>query len=423
MSTPLLERLKLGGLLGKMFGGKRDLYELLGYTQVITYEHILSKYTRQDITSRVIDAPANALWDNPPLITAPVAGFDEAWKDVARKHNVWQTVSKADKLAGMGEYAIILIGTDTPGDLKNPVVRRNNASLLYLQPYAINTATISKLVGDPTNARYMLPELYQIQPGNELNSVNIRELPPTFEIHADRVVHVLEGALTNDVFGTPRGVKIYNLLEDLQKIVGGTAETFWLTANRGMQVDVDKEMDLTKEDAADLSDEIDEYLNQLRRVIRTRGVKINSLGSDTPNPKNVFEMVMSLVSGSTGIPKRILIGSEAGQLASEQDRSNWAERIEERRSSFGTPTITNLVMRLSSVGVLPPVTSEQIVVEWPDAFKLSPLERAQTSSNYARSAANLAKALEGEDPLMTKEEAREILGLNLPFGPNQASST
>src|SRR5690606_38139347 len=101
---------------------------------------------------------------------------------------------------------------------------------------------------------------------------------------------------------------------DLEKIIGGSAETFWLVANRGIHANVDKEMDLDENDAAALSEEIDEYLHDLRRVIRTRGVDINSLGSSTVDPEGVFAPLMSIIAGTTGIPKRILMGAEIGQL-------------------------------------------------------------------------------------------------------------
>ena len=37
-----------------------------------------------------------------------------------------------------------------------------------------------------------------------------------------------------------------------------------------------------------------------------------------------------MISAETGIPKRILTGSERGELASSQDRDNWFERYPER---------------------------------------------------------------------------------------------
>jgi len=178
-----------------------------------------------------------------------------------------------------------------------------------------------------------------------------------------------------------------------------------------MQVDVDKEMELLEADAQALEEEIEEYIHNLRRVIRTKGVTVNSLGSDVADPRGTFSVLTSLLSGATGIPQRILFGSEAGQLASEQDRANWAARIEERRVLFAEPMILNpFVKMMVAATVLPAPTS--LVWKWPDAFKMSPLERAQAAAQKARTLANTAKALEATDPVITKEEARSMIGLD-----------
>jgi hypothetical protein len=100
---------------------------------------------------------------------------------------------------------------------------------------------------------------------------------------------------------------------------------------------------------------------------------------------------MSIISVATGIPQRIFIGSEQGKLASEQDRANWAIRIDERRILFAEPKVLRvLIKRLQEFKILPQGTYE---LEWPEAFRMSPLERAQTAAQQARAATNVARAM------------------------------
>jgi hypothetical protein len=270
--------------------------------------------------------------------------------------------------------------------------------VLYLQAYSQESAQIQRISSDASSPQYMLPEMYTISPFKQAADLIVGNvsLPSTsFEAHYSRILHLAENTLENEVFGSPRLERVYNDLDDLLKVSGGTAENYWLTANRGMQVDIDKDMELDAEDAKNLSDELDEYVHQLRRVLRTRGVKINNLGSDVPNPEQTFNMLIALLAGATGIPRRILIGAEAGQLASEQDRANWAERVELRRTELGEPkVIYPLIGRLTSLGVLPSSDSLKITVTWPDAYRLSPLEIAQKSAQHARSATNFARAID-----------------------------
>lgn len=420
MTSALLQRVGLSNLLGFMFQGRRDLYDVFGYAQdgKITYKHALGKYRRQDIAARVIDAMADALWTNPPEVSANDETWNKIWKDLLINKNLWATIGRADRMAGMCHYATLIFGFDKISSLDTPLTSVTNRKVLYIQPYSADAADIKRLVSEETSERFMLPEMYTVKPsfqneGPKKNSIFNKRTVASFDVHSSRVLHLAENPLTDEVYGNPRIERVFNLLDDILKVAGGSAETFWLIANRGLQIDVDKEMEMTPEDEADLSEEVEEYIHQLRRFIRTRGVKINNLGSDSPSPKDTFNMLISLLSGATGIPKRILLGSEAGQLASEQDRANWADRIDERRNNFGEPmVIWPLIRLLTNAGVLPSREGLEITIKWPNAFKLSPLERGQTSAQRARSATNLAKTLSEQPNLVSIEEARGILDLD-----------
>jgi hypothetical protein len=213
------------------------------------------------------------------------------------------------------------------------------------------------------------------------------------------------------MFGDPRLAAVVNVLDDFMKVVGGSAEVFWLNANRGMHIDIDKEMQLEPNDEADLTSEIEEYTHQLRRIIRTRGVKITNLGSDPADPSGVFKTLCCMVSAMTGIPQRILFGNEAGQLASEQDRAMWADRINERRKSHASPIILmQFIKKCQQFGALP--EAQDLKVTWPDAFSMSPLEVAQASAQRARAVASfITQGAGGKQIVTTVEEARELSGL------------
>lgn len=402
-------RLGMLAAIGQMFNGKRNLWDAFGYNRNLTYTHMLEKYRRQDITSRIVDAPADALWTNPPKFITEDAAWTDAWEAFVKEQKLWGVIGRADKMAGMGNYAALLVGFDGGSKLDIPVSYQKSQKVLYLQPYSVDSAEIDKFVSDPANARFRQPEVYSIGAVAGKSVVGKGVSTTKFAVHYSRILHVCENPLQDNIYGNPRLERVWNLLDDLLKVVGGTAETFWLTSNRGMQIDVDKEMELTPDDEKNLNDEIDEYVHQLRRVIRTRGVKINNLGSDVPDPRNTFDVLLSLISGATGIPKRILLGSEAGQLASDQDRNNWAERVDERRKHFGEDIVLiPLLNMLTAAGVLP---EAQVEIEWPDPFKMTPLEKAQTAAHMAKSATSLAKAMETNPTLVTVDESRHILGL------------
>ena len=60
------ERMMLASRSGKSFGGDRNLYHTLGYPENLIYDDYLSMYKRADIAQRIIEAPVEDTWREPP---------------------------------------------------------------------------------------------------------------------------------------------------------------------------------------------------------------------------------------------------------------------------------------------------------------------------------------------------------------------
>ena len=410
--SALIDRLQLAARAGVQFDDKRDLYLVFGYKRNLNYQHFLAKYARQGIAGRVVDAPPEATWSDPPVFDGSAAQ-EKVLDELVKKFKLWSMLERTDRLSRLGRFATMLIGIPT-GRVQGPPQKRTSNKVVYLRPLGETQVSIHKFVEDPTDERFGLPELYKVQFDSPIaKSIGVETVVKrvdAMDVHWARMLHVTENPLDDDVVSTPTIAKIFNDLDDLLKVSGGTSEMYWLGARQGIQADVDKEMEIDPQDAADLADELEEYQHQLRRIIRTRGVKLNVLESQAPNPESVFDMIISLISGATGIPKRILTGSEVGQLASEQDRANWAERIQERRALFAEPYILNpFIDRLIMLGVMP---EGDYSWKWPEAFKESPLERSQTMAAKARAVGNLSRQTGNKTPMQitSEKEAREIVG-------------
>jgi hypothetical protein len=411
MTSALLTRMSWLSRAGLTHDGARDLYTVFGYQRDLRPTDLYMKYRRQDIARPIVEAPCDALWTRPPVVNSD-GEFNAAWEQLLKDHQIWSVINRLDYMTGYGRFAILVVGLDDGRKLSEPV-RGGRHKIAYLQPYSEVGVKILSYEDNPSSPRFNLPVMYQVQVQETEVGMAGRQTGParmSFEVHWSRVVHVADGIVEDTVYGLPRLEPVYNLLTDLLKVAGSTAENYWLTANRGMQVDVDKEMDLTAEDADDLAGEIDEYYHNLRRFIKTRGVKITELGAKVSDPSMTINNILALISATTRMPQRILVGSEAGQLASEQDRANWAERVNERRQKYGEPgVLVPLITAFARIGVLPVPSFLQFL--WPDAFILAPLEKAQTSAQKARSAANLLKVLVDKPDFLSIKEARNIVGL------------
>lgn len=423
-----------------LFGGARDLYTIYGYKTRLSHNDFLFKYVRQDIATRIINAPVEAVWTDRPVIRENKGGIElESWKTLAQEHNIFPTLTKLDKFAGLGRYAVLLIGLDDGKKLDVPANSSRKNKILYLQPYLERSVRVLEYDTNVNSPRFNQPLFYEIDTGKNDDDLLGRPVSATntpkssiitnkLKVHYTRVLHIAENAMENSYFGYSRLQSIYNTLDDLMKITGGSAETYWLASNRGLHIDIDKEMDLQDEDAEALTEEIDEYQHQLRRVLRTRGAKVNSLGGDVVDPKGSFSVQLALLSANTGIPQRVLMGAEAGQLASQQDRANWAVTVDSRISNHAEPNILRpFISKLSELNIL--VIPSTYYIDWPDTFKMNPLERAQTSAQMARSAVNVIRAMTEAQKngfeVISIEESREIIapGSRMPIFTTKATGT
>lgn len=416
--SALISRAQLAARAGLRFGGKRNYYEAFGYQPVLQFADYLAKYQRQDVAKRIIDAPASGLWGKPPVISSTDETFNEAWKTVVKRTKFWTQIDKLDRLTALGEFAVLVFGFDDGALLDKPVKGNRSRNLLYLQPYSQGSVTSINWVSDPLNARFGKADLYQITMSDLTTSDTIRRpvfSATSFWVHHSRTIHSVQNALESEVVGLPALAPVFNLLDDLLKVTGSSAEVYWLNARQGMQIDIDKEMELDAEDEKALSAEIDEFIHQLRRVIRTRGTKVNPLTTEVPSPTAMFDAIIDLIGAATGIPRSVLLGSEISSSSSEQDRNNWSQLIEYRQQQYGEEQVLiPIIDKLQAFGILP---QSPYTIEWPDPFAMSPLERAQVMAQQARAIANLSWQSQRGD-VISRVEARKIVGLegDIPAG-------
>jgi hypothetical protein len=382
-ASELIGRARTAMMAGITFGGDRDIYTALGYQRTLGPSDYRDRYRRNGIAARVVEAKPEATWrggaelvedEDPESVTE----FEGEWDALQERLHVWPTLSRLDILAGLGEYAVLLVGA--PGDLATPMPKLigGQEGVLYLAPYSQQDVSVTTWEEDTENPRYGLPLTYAMRRTSARN-----RKPGGQTVHWTRVLHVADGILDDRTCGAPRLERVWNDVDNLEKVAGGGSEAFWRRVHRGMQFDIDQAatVDQAAIDAA--KEQIVEYENGLRRILTTRGIDIKELGGDVSNIGPNVTSIISLISGATGIPQRVLLGSERGELASTQDRENWAERVKDRRDSFAEPQVVRpLVRMLQDAGALP-ATPDGYDVRWPDLDELGEQTRAEVAERWA----------------------------------------
>lgn len=401
----LVERLGFARAFGLTFAGKRRLFEACGYQDDLTPADYRWRYDRNEIAGTVIDTMPENTWrgggqlvdDKDPEVTT---AFEAAFLALNDRLKIWPTLEKADTLSGLGEFSVVLIGA--PGDLGTPLERVSGPdAIVFLKAVGPEHVSPETYVQTATDPRFGQIEFYKVKVRTTGSSFTDKR------VHWSRVIHVAEGTLDDEVNGRPKLKRIWNRLDDLEKVVGGGSEAFFQRVHGVKQVDVDPEVELTADDEKALSDELDEVEHGLRRWARTRGVKINDLGAQASMFDKNVESLITLISAGSRIPHRILTGSERGELASSQDKTNFDERVRDRRLKFAGPRVVRqLADRFIQLNVLPTPQNGMYEVEWPQVEDRTDEEGAALAETYSK-----VNQQQGETVITSDEIRDKALGL------------
>lgn len=381
INSLLTRRQHLAKQLGMSFGGKRDLYEALGYPKEMTYADYLAKYKRSDIAKAIIDRPAKATWRGQVGLTEKgkrgETSLTKEWDKLCADQDLKKRFQRADVAACIGEYSVLLLGlrdAKKANDWAEPA-KTTNQKLLYVKPLTQAYAGILKFDEDPKSRRFGLPLLYSIRTGAESSD--------TLTVHYTRIIHIVRDRLESEVRGAPLLESVYNRVVDLEKLIGGSAEIFWKNARQGFAGKLDKDYGVDDDFMGDVQEQIDEYSHDLRRFLIAEGLELKSLETTVASPEAHVEAQIQMIAAVTGIPKRILTGSERGELSSAQDLSEWMKLVQERREEFAESEIVRpFVDRMKEFGILPKGRSEYFV-SWPDLHTISDKEKAEVGKERA----------------------------------------
>lgn len=382
--SEIVGRAGLASKFGQQYGTSRDLFQALGYPTTLFYADFIVQYERQDIAKAIIDRPSSATWKGSMRIVETPSKeetpLEKQWKTLSKVLKLKNKFIRLDRLSLLGEYGVLFLGLNdvsSPDSFKKPVAKGKKHKLNYVKPYGMDKAKISTYVTDPRNPRYGLPLLYEITVTNsEENTTRI------INVHHSRVIHVVADALESEVRGSPLLQAVYNRLMDLEKIVGGDAEMFWRGARPGYQGKVDDSYQLTQEMEDALKAQIDEFEHDLRRILVNEGIELTALTQMIADPGDHVDVQIQMISAVTGIPKRILTGSERGELSSAQDKSEYLSFVTTRREEYAEPGIViPFIERCMEFGVLP--SAEEYDIVWEDLFVLNEKERVEVGQKRA----------------------------------------
>lgn len=392
----MLNRIALGNLMStQSYGGDRNYSKALGYKDHLTFEDYVARYFRHDMAKAIIDRPVKASWKGEIEVIETTKSketkFEKEWRQLYTDLKLKSVFIRSDKLTGLGSYSVLLLGLNdvkTNKGFENKV--KPGAKLMYVRPFSEKAATIEEWDEDERSSRFGKPLYYKISITSQgltqslSKSMSKQNFKTDLRVHHSRVVHFTEDVLEDEVFGIPRLQAVFNRLMDLEKVIGGDAEMFWRGARPGYTGTVRENYEMTPEMRDSLNDQIKEFEHNLKRVLVNEGVDYKSLEQQIADPEPHVNVLVQMISAVTGIPKRILVGSERGELSSAQDKQEWISYVTSRREEQNeTGILRPFIDHLILYQIITPPKSMTYSIVWDKLFSLSDKEKVELGKNRA----------------------------------------
>ena len=417
------------------FGGKRSMDAALGYKDVLTLADYRQRYERGGIAGRIVEAMPKYTWRGGfELVEDPdpqtETEFEKQWASLATRTRLLSAFYRADLQSQLAFYSVIVIGAADNGDLTQPLTKTNQGErgILYFSTYVgadspsyLRARTQSQALAglgsegdisikafdtDPKSLRFGLPSLYEVRrnahfaTGVGLDAAGTPGVG-SMEIHHSRVVHIAERCTDDDVFGRPVLERVWNDLDDLRKVSGGGAEAFLQAAKPQRLWSFDASItNLDDAEKIAFREQIELLQNQVTSDVRARGMTATNLSTSPAQFGPNADEVRTQIAGALGLPKRILFGSEMGELASSQDRDNLRELVGGRRLEHAGPVLVQrLADRLIEYGYLP-TPAKPYEVRWGAVLNLTNDEKIAGTNAWVA-----AKTDQG--PIFSNDEIRD----------------
>lgn len=397
-------------LTGLNHNGNRDYNSTFGYPDEIDFTLCHEMYKRNGIASRVINSFPEDCWRvAPSLIDVSQKDKDVGSEEeieiqtLANRINLFGKFQSGHILSLIGRYSIAVVQVADGKLATEQLVLNSTDDIERIEVFSEKSIQITKYDNNPTSKRFGLPVEYTIN-SYDLNG----NRGQSFTVNYTRVVHLSPNKLESLVYSEYYLADVFNLLLDLAKVSGSASETYWLNGRGFMIGQIDSNGRLSSEDKQALSEAYEDSLNGNKRYLINNNTVNKYL--DMPIPRDtdkIFNILISQIGGTKGYPKRKLIGTENGVLASSQDEASYDAQVDSIKNGFCTEIIKGFLTLLQDAGLYKGI---EFGVVWEDTNKEEEKTIAETA-NIKMNTLAIWKD-KGLENIISEEEIKKALNIN-----------
>lgn len=410
-----MARYELAQSLGALDAKRPAAWQQYGYPTDITFGHMLAAYERGGAAHGAVHRLLDKCWQELPRIKSPASDQVTPWEQrvnaVLKSVSAWAKLRDFDRRNMIGRYSALIYRVADGRTLREPLDRA--ARLVDLVPIYEDQLRVTMWDSDTTSESYGQPLMYQYQSRRVQTGDNQGQPIEWADVHPSRVQTLAEGSVGDMFDGVPLLRAGFNALVDLEKISGGSAESYLKNSARTLvfQYDKDTAVKAIGQDGDDASvrQAHEEQARSLNRnqdaSIVMQGGTASTLQTTTHDPEPSFVVAANLFAASVRIPFTILFGQQTGRMASDEDKADFAARAKSRQTNELTPMLEQFIRRMQAAGIIEP---GEFDVEWPDVAAPSENEKVELLKAYTAAMREAFAA--GVQGLFEADELRRVVG-------------
>ncbi|EMX5168372.1 DUF1073 domain-containing protein [Citrobacter freundii] len=380
-----------------------------GFKEELTFGDLYKLYRRGGIAHGAVEKLVGKCWQsNPEIIEGEKS--DEArketqWESKTKQvftNRLWRAFLDADRRRLVGRYAGILFHIrDNKSWNLEPTKGRGleKVSIAWADSLKVSEwhdGLVSKNYGQPKMWQYT-----EILPNGSSRSV---------DIHPGRVF--ILGDYSNDAIGFLEPA--YNAFVSLEKVEGGSGESFLKNAARQLNVNFEKEIDFNNLASLygvtvdELQEKFNEVAGEINRgndvLMTTQGATVTPLVTTVADPTATYDVNLQTAAAGVDIPTRILVGNQQAERSSTEDQKYFNARCQSRRGDLSFE-IEDFCDKLIDLGIIDPIGQKTVI--WDDLNAQTDSEKLDAAQKMAQ--INNVSLATGEQPF-TGEEIRVAAG-------------
>lgn len=380
-----------------------------GFKEELTFDDLYKLYRRGGIAHGAIEKLIGNCWKSSPQViegdSQDDAKKETAWERKLKpviNHKFWRVFSDADRRRLVGRYAGLLlhIKDNRAWNLE----AQKGRGLDKITAAWAGALTVSEWDTGLNSPTYGQPKQWQYT--EQLPNGTTRRV----FIHPDRVF--ILGDYTDDAIGFLEPA--YNSFVSLEKVEGGSGESFLKNAARQLALSFDKEIDFSSlasmygVSVDELQDKFNEAAREMNRgndvLMSLQGAAVTSLVSPVSDPGPTYDVNLQTAAAALDIPTKILVGMQTGERASTEDQRYFNARCQSRRQDLSLE-IGDLLQKLIDLKIIDDVAESTVI--WDDLNAQTDTEKLDAA--YKMAQINSTMQASGEQPF-TGEEIRVAAG-------------